>query len=197
MKLTIVNSSGERALAAAVEALREGGADALTMRAVAERAGCTATALYRHFDGKDALVRAATAQVAARFREALDAASPHGADPLDRLRAMLEAQRRFAVEEPRFYDLLFVLPPRGRPVAPGPVRRNTIFGQLVEAVVACIRDGSLRDDDPVEVALTLAALVQGSVLLERRGRFASAEDFAAFHAAAVRRLLEGLARGVG
>lgn len=194
MKLTVVNPGRgrPRALAAAVEVLREGGVDALTMRAVAERAGVTATALYRHFEGKDALVRAATAHVAGGFRDAL-AAQVVGEGALERLRAMLEAQRRFAIEEPRFYDLLFVLPPEGRPVAPGPVRRNTLFGGLVEAVVACIREGSLCDDDPVEVALTLAALAQGLVLLERRGRFAGADEFGAFHAAALERVLRGLA----
>jgi len=57
--LTLVNheSSEGRILAAAQRVLRREGAGGLTMRAVATEAGLTATAIYRHYQDKAALLK--------------------------------------------------------------------------------------------------------------------------------------------
>lgn len=190
--LTNVNPTAakQRALAAALAVLHESGPEATTMRAVAERAGVTATALYRHFEDKEALLRAAVREVAALYKEALPGKTEDGG-ARERLSGILDAHGRFAAEHPRYYEVLF-LGAAARPVAPGGIRRNTIFGTLVEAVVACMREGVLRDDDPAEVALTLAAHAQGLVLLHRSGRFPTEERFAEAWRASFERVVQGL-----
>jgi TetR/AcrR family tetracycline transcriptional repressor len=50
---------------AAIEVLDEGGLDALTMRAVAERLGKGAMSLYRHVDGREALLDLVVARLLA------------------------------------------------------------------------------------------------------------------------------------
>jgi AcrR family transcriptional regulator len=191
--LTHVNSGRRRSLDAAVEVLRERGTAGVTMRAVAERAGITATAIYRHFADKEALLAEALKEAAAVFRDRmLDAVGAPTA--VERLEEALGASRAFAIDQPRLYDALFVDPPRlsaGPPGARG-FGRRTIFQLLVDRVAECMREGTLRDDDATSVALTLAAHAQGLVLLHRRGRFGSDAQFAEFWRTSFARVLTGL-----
>jgi AcrR family transcriptional regulator len=190
--LSTDNSTRRRSLDAALAVLQADGLEGLTTRAVAERAGLTQPALYRHFRDKDELVREVLREVQALFRDRLvEALSVEGADT--RLRAALDAFRAFAVDRPHLFDALFVRPPSGRETpAETAARPGTIFRLLVDRVVECMHAGELRDDDPVSVALTLAAHAQGLVLLYRRGRLGDARAFARFYVASLDRLLAGL-----
>jgi len=64
----------ERLLQAAEDILREGGADAATLRAIADRAGVSLAIVYRRFPDKDAVLRA----VYTRFFERVVAANARG-----------------------------------------------------------------------------------------------------------------------
>lgn len=57
--------SADQVVAAAVEVLRDEGADALSMRRVADRCGVTPMAIYHHVDDKDALLGHAVDHVVA------------------------------------------------------------------------------------------------------------------------------------
>ena len=191
--LTNVNSGRQRGLVAALAVLRDDGIDAVTMRAVAERAGVTATALYRHFDDKDALLREVVREVGARFKDRMtDALAEESAE--GRLLATLDAFRAFAVEEPHYFALLFMDSPAARARAAGDEswRRSAIFQLLTDRVAECMKGGALREDDPASVALTVAALARGLVALHHRGRFASPAQFAEFYRTSFARLLDGL-----
>ncbi len=96
----------EALVEAALDLLREGGAEALSLRAAARRAGVSAMAPYRHFADKEALLAAVAAHgfalFAARLAEA-DAAP----DPADALAAQGAAYVRFACEDPARFRLMF------------------------------------------------------------------------------------------
>ena len=97
----------EQILAAALDVVRSEGWTAVSMRRVADRTGITATALYRHFDDREALIGAAVDMAVtvlmSRFALAtLEASSGEG-----RLWASLEEIRRFAVDEPDLYAFIF------------------------------------------------------------------------------------------
>jgi hypothetical protein len=115
--------------------------------------------------------------------------------PEARLRRTLEVFRTFAIEHPAYFHMLFVRPPtaaRGaREMRDGGVR-STIFQLLIDRVAECMRDGSLADADTESVAMTLAALAQGLVVLHRRGRFASDAAFVEFFDMSVERMIRGL-----
>jgi AcrR family transcriptional regulator len=93
---------------AAREELHEVGRDALSLRAVARRAGVSHTAAYHHFTDKAALLAeiAADGFVAldASMRDAIDAAGP---DPLARLQAAGRGYVAMAQADPAAYDLMF------------------------------------------------------------------------------------------
>ncbi|MEM9696217.1 MAG: TetR/AcrR family transcriptional regulator [Myxococcota bacterium] len=80
----------------------------VSMRKIAKRAGCTATAIYGHFENKDALVFAIVEDAFVRFRDALVAAKRRVSGHHAQLREMAEAYLRFAQEHPHHYTLMFV-----------------------------------------------------------------------------------------
>lgn len=197
MSLTSVPVTGEldHVLRAALEVLDRDGIDGLTMRAVAKTAGVTATAIYRHHASKDDLLRAVRQSVY-RFWCSQCWLAMEGRDEAERLRLSYESYRRFALEHPSFYELLFLRPAQGH-VRQYPHgfrdRPAAAFQFLTDRVAECMRAGLLRDDDPVEVALTLWAHLHGLVLLQRSGRFGDdPETFRAFYTKSVARLLAGL-----
>jgi AcrR family transcriptional regulator len=164
------------------------------MRAVADRAGVTAPAVYWHFADKEALVRELGREVSRLFKERmLDAVAMP--TPEARLRRTLEAFRAFAIEHPAYFHMLFVRPPTvswgGREVRGGGAS-PTIFQLLIDRVADCMRDGSLANGDAESVAMSLAALAQGLVVLQRRGRFVSDAAFAEFFDLSIKRMIDGL-----
>ncbi|PRX70397.1 TetR family transcriptional regulator [Nonomuraea fuscirosea] len=62
--------------------------------------GVSGPALYRHFDGKDALLSEMLLDISSRLRESAVAAVTTSPDPRATLDALLDAQITFAIEQP-------------------------------------------------------------------------------------------------
>jgi AcrR family transcriptional regulator len=91
-------------LDAADALLDEGGAGAVSLREAARRAGVSATAPYRHFADKEALLAALATHGFEQFGAALDEAARDASDPLA---AMGLAYVRFALARPGRFRLMF------------------------------------------------------------------------------------------
>lgn len=195
--LSIDNSTTtrDRSLRAALDVVRSEGIQELTTRAIARRSGLTQPAIYRHFDGKDDLVREVLGEIRALFYFRLERSTIGATGPDDKLLTAMDAFRDFAMDEPRLYDALFFQTSDGAPQPPpvDPARGGNIFGFLVERVTEAGKGGFIRAEGPVSSALSLAAHAQGLVLLYRQGRFGSRERFAEFY----RRSTADLLRGMG
>lgn len=98
-------------MAAARTLLEEGGAEAVTMRAIAERIGYSATTIYLHFEDRDALLFALLDEAFGAFRAAMAAAIEAPTSARERLRGMGRAYVRFALDHPAQYRLMFVQRP--------------------------------------------------------------------------------------
>ncbi len=106
----------EALIAAALELLREGGHEALSLRAAARRIGVSAMAPYRHFASKDALLAAVAARGFGRLAAELAAADAAAADPAGALADQAGAYIRFACRDPALFRLMFgAARPRGHP----------------------------------------------------------------------------------
>jgi AcrR family transcriptional regulator len=96
----------------ALRQLAESGPEGLSVNAIAKELGVSGPALYRYFAGRDALLTElivdAYDDLADALADAVDAAP--GRRPTERLRALLQAYRRWAVEQPHRYRLLFAPP---------------------------------------------------------------------------------------
>src|SRR5437899_4581826 len=95
------------------------GYDATTMRAIAAKIGYTPTAIYHHFEDKEALVAELSALDFRAFAQALQDIGAV-ADPVERLRRTGRAYVAFGVANPMHYQFLFMTRrPKGRPKGAG------------------------------------------------------------------------------
>ncbi len=152
-------------LAAARDVLAQRGLDGLSMRAVAERVGVSATALYHYFENKDALVDRVVQSGFRRFGEYLQhAAEPHPRGSLERVRALGEAYVRFALENRAYFRVLFSLSP-GQPHSITDLPDGGGYGLLRAAVVDAMGAGTMRRADPDLVVMYLWSMTHGLVTI--------------------------------
>jgi AcrR family transcriptional regulator len=165
-------------LEAARDLLLADGPRSVTLRKVAARVGVSATAIYRHFASREALVQAVLREGHERFGSYLFRAL-EGQTPAERLERSGAQYLRFALEHPAYYRAMFLV--WDEPCArieeqkePGPT-----FQFLLDRVVEAQRAGAVRPDAaPMEVALQLWSQVHGLASLYLTGglRFQLAED---------------------
>lgn len=154
-----------RIVEAARSLLAEGGAEACSMRAVAEGSGVTAAAIYKHFRDKTSLIDHVVGLSFESFERSLLAAiAPLPVGSFARLAALGEAYIRFASEHEEEFKVLF-MPLRG-----GRRQLSELPGQagypiLRQCVVEAIDAGSVRPDDPDLVSFFLWSRVHGIVML--------------------------------
>ena len=105
---------------AARELVVEGGAEAVTVRAVAAKVGMSAPAIYRYFDSREALLERVIvdlyAELGAHLYEVRD--SVPGSSVADRLTRTARAFRRWALDHQAEFGLLFGAPIPGVVVDP-------------------------------------------------------------------------------
>jgi AcrR family transcriptional regulator len=172
-------------LHAAVGLLDEHGPDALQTRKVASAAGTSTMAVYTHFGGMRALIAEVAEEGVRQFDAAL--AVPQTGDPVTDLFVAGAAYRRYAIEHPHMYRLMFgSTSAHGISAPAGNVLTLTVaeieqhapsFARLVRAVHRSIVAGRITvcsaDDDAAVVAAASQfwALIHGFVMLELAGYY--------------------------
>jgi AcrR family transcriptional regulator len=89
------------------------GAAALSLRAVARRLGMASSAVYRYFPSRDELLTALIVEAYDAMGEAAEAAATTGGGTVKRLRAVCRAVRRWALDNPHEYALVYGSPVPG------------------------------------------------------------------------------------
>lgn len=170
---------------AAVALLDEHGPDALQTRKVAGAAGTSTMSVYTHFGGMRELIAAVAEEGLRQFDVALTV--PQTADPVADLLVIGTAYRRYGIERPHMYRLMFGSTSAHGINAPA---RNVLtltiaeierdhpsFAHVVRAVhrsmlAGRITVGSAADDATVvATAAQFWALVHGFLMLELAGFF--------------------------
>lgn len=190
----------ERLLVAARDAYLEVGLAGFSLRDVARQVGISAPAVYRHFAGRDELLRAVCEQGFQIFSGYLLRALRE-TTPDRRLRAARDQYLRFGLEHPRDYRFVFMsstedLPPPDAAQGGG-VRNAPTFQFLVDRVAECMKAGSIAGRDAEEVAVVIWSHLHGLVSLRLSGHLAAVGDdeaFTTFFRKATDRFLDGLAR---
>lgn len=150
-------------LRAARELLEEDGSAGLSLRAVARRAGVSATAPYRHYADRDALVSAVAAQGYRELAEYLAAAHPSPTTP-DELAAVAIAYVRFALERPALFRVMFA-----EPCDPDSEERVAATAAISEYLRGVVR-GAFPGADTESLSTTVWALVHGLAFLHLDGK---------------------------
>jgi AcrR family transcriptional regulator len=147
--------------------LAEEGAQALTVRAAARRAGVSHNAPYRHFADKEALLAAIAEEGFDALAEAVERTrAAAGAAPQAQLEEAGWAYVRFALSHPNHLRVMFgsLIPGAERPPSLAAAGERA-FGVLEEIVQSGQTAGVIIAGEPRQVALTAWALVHGLALL--------------------------------
>ncbi|NBE50419.1 TetR/AcrR family transcriptional regulator [Streptomyces boluensis] len=150
-------------LRAARELLEEDGSAGLSLRAVARRAGVSATAPYRHFADRDALVSAVAAEGYRELAEQLAAAHPAPSTP-DDLAAVAVVYVRFALDHPALFRAMFAEP--CDPTSEERVAATAVISEYVQGIVRDAFPGS----DASALSTAVWALVHGLAFLHLDGK---------------------------
>lgn len=129
---------GERIVAAATELLHQEGAEAVTTRAVADRAGVQPPTIYRLFGDKDGLLVAVAQRLFAEY-VAGKAASGQTDDPVADLRRGWDTHLAFALANPALFALLSTA--RHGAASPAALTGIEILHGRVERIAAAGRLG--------------------------------------------------------
>ncbi len=151
-------------LEAASAVFAEKGIDGVSMRHIAREIGVSATALYRHYDSKNALLAAACKEGFAQFGAQIEETTRAAATPLDALRDIGGVYVDFALDHPMHYDVMMIRPHQWA-LGPNPEQDPESFASLVTLVEACQAAGHLRPGDAREAAHQLWAALHGVVSL--------------------------------
>jgi AcrR family transcriptional regulator len=153
-------------LRAAMELLEEGGTTALSLRAVARRAGVSPAAPYRHYADRDALISAVAAVGYRELAEQLAAAHPAPSTAND-LAAVAVAYVQFALQRPALFRVMFA-----EPCDRDNSERVAATNAISEYVGAIVRQ-SFPGSNPEALATAVWALVHGLAFLHLDGKLDS------------------------
>ena len=169
------------------------GVEGVSMRKIAERVGVTPTAIYRHFRDKEEVIEEIINAGLATLSEYL-APALKAEDPYQRLRQLIDAYLRFALEQPRYFDLAFLVPGRASHISEQLMQESALtFKMAVEQVALCMKMGIFRKEDPVEIAIYLWSIAHGLVMLQRTNRFGDdPERFSRLYRSTIDRAVRGL-----
>jgi len=179
----------DRILGCACDLYLSGGLEGFSMRKLAKQVGVTAPALYRHYENREHVladvVREAYREFTAYLYRALE-----GRTALERFFRAGEGYLDFALQHPRWYELLFISPEHmGMDELPDDIEGMgcAVHQFWVDRVRECMDGGILRQGDPVQMSLTMWAHAHGLLQLYHHGHFRMDENdfrrqFAASHA---------------
>jgi len=139
----------DRILDAAIALLDRDGAEAFTMRALAEQLGVGTMAVYSHFRGKDEISDA----VAQRLLDTIELPHTETDDPLGELREVCLGVYRLFTEHPSALQLLASRPLRGDDAM-----------AVIDRMLALLRRAGLSGGDAVRGHVMLMRYTVGSAL---------------------------------
>lgn len=168
--------------------VEEGGADALTMQAVAGRAGVRAPSLYKRVRDRNELLRriveASVEDLGSRVRAAAEGPDD---DPRETLARLAHALRTFAHDQPNGYRLVFgPLPPSARP------GHDTLAASSAPLLEATRR--LVGEEDALEAARTVTAWANGFLLMELADAFQLGGDVDRAFTWGLARIIDAVAR---
>ena len=157
----------EALIRSALDILKEGSLDDLSLRALARRAGVSQTAPYRHFEDKEELIAVLKAEGMVKLGEGMRALTEGEADPLKRLQKCGMNYVRFALEYPAHFKVMFEyeLSDYHKYCDLNDVS-GTCFKYLQDTVSECLALPDARDINPAVAQFGAWSMVHGlSILL--------------------------------
>lgn len=172
------------------------GIEGFSMRKLARCVGCTAPALYRHYENKEEVMRDVASEAYRLFAQYLYRAL-EGRTPVERFIMAGRSYVDFALEHPALYEVIYVPPDvLGAAGGEGALGEQACaIGQFwSDRVRELMDDGFLVKGDPQAVSLTLWGHAHGLISIFHRGLLETREreSFRALLIDSFFRMMEGL-----
>ncbi|MFG2006497.1 TetR/AcrR family transcriptional regulator [Spirillospora sp. NPDC048911] len=169
---------------AAITIVDADGPAALTLSAVAAKAGVQTPSLYKHVRNLAELRQLVTLRVIEELTERLgEAALGRSGD--DAVRAIMRAYRSYVVDHPGRYAAMDQAPD------PEP-RMENAADRLVGIILATLRAYELDDDGLIHAARALRSTSHGFAILEASGGFGLPQDLETSYELLIRMVISGL-----
>jgi AcrR family transcriptional regulator len=152
-------------IAGAREILRERGHDAFSLNELARRIGVSPAAAYRHFENREALLRAVSFEGYEELHAALTRPMAAGLDPGSRVIEIGVRYVAFSADNADLFLTMF----RYRPIRPGETVTVDAFAPLMEAVGAAQATGQLPAGETRQIALVIWTSLHGLTVLYLNG----------------------------
>lgn len=158
----------EACMAVGLDLVREFGADKLSLREVARRAGVSPSAPYKHFSNKETLLAALASRGFETFEQYLRSSAPQGLQLIDR-EQFFEMGRQyvtFAEKNPDYYRLMFTNVVPDHADYPDLMdAASSSFSVLLESLQVMQSNGQIINDDPNLLASHIWASLNGFVMI--------------------------------
>ncbi|HEX7964486.1 MAG TPA: helix-turn-helix domain-containing protein [Gammaproteobacteria bacterium] len=187
-------ATADKIHAAARKLLDKEGAEAVTMRRVAERVGITAMAIYRHYPDRAALLNALADEGFVELAGRLKAKRLTG-EAEHRLLQLTDVYVDHALEHPKLFELMFFTKREGARQYPRDfkARRSPTASVVADAVAEGMASGELKEDTDWEIGFEMGALLQGLLMLYLGGRMdVTPAGFRAMYRRSFRRYFDGI-----
>src|SRR5712692_5935219 len=159
---------------AALGLVEEGGAEAVSVREAARRAGVSPGAPFRHFPRRAALLTAVAEEAQRRFRAEIEAALSEAParDPLARFRSFGLAYLRWAMRNPAHFEIISSGRYFDHDQATELSRDNSeLIGMTERTLADAFAKGQLRSPDLKRVQIAGRAMVYGFARMNIDGHF--------------------------
>jgi len=187
-------STAQKIALAARKLLDKEGAEAVTMRRVAEAVGITAMAIYRHYPDREALLNALADGGFEELADSLKNKRFTG-DIETRLAKMADLYLDHALENPKLFELMFLMARTGARQYPRDfeARKSPTATLMADVIAEGMASGEFKQDDLWEITFEMGAFSHGLIMLYLGGRIAvTPAQFRALYRRSFRRYFDGI-----
>lgn len=139
----------------------------LSIRMIARRVGCSVGTIYFYFENKDVLVHALIEEGFDKLLEIQEQTEVLVADPLERLQTLCRNYIRFGLDNPEYYEIMFMLKPPQMARYPAEKYRKARRGLevLSAAIAQCHQSGFMQVHQPFVRAHLIWGFMHGIITL--------------------------------
>lgn len=172
------------------------GYESLSMRRIAAAIGCSVSSIYLYFDNKDDLVHALIDEGFERWYEIVRESAAMEGSPRDRLRAHCLRYIEFGLENPEFYEIMYMFHPKRMARFPKELyRRARASMDVLSGLVEACAPGHFQTAEEARVqAHVVWAILHGVVSTIIAGRLDIRLDREAYIETSVRSAVDTVAR---
>ena len=178
-----------------LEMIENDGLKSITLRELTKRLGTSRSAVYRHYDSKDTLIKAVIQAGFHKLDENIRPTLLEDTDTLNKLYNMGKAYISFALKNPNLYRTIFgheLMNEREENCDISHIDRDTDFHVLVAVISEGHKSNIIKKEDPLLQATVIWSMMHGLSNLLIDGHVHVQDNMDALYELSFKTLIEGI-----